>query len=97
MIISQITLVLLSKFQAVGKQVLYIMTIAIAAHILVLVVKKISKLIYAKTHKKATSKFRSITSLVTSTLVFIIYFWAIWIFPSGIRNFTNKHISPVPL
>ena len=77
MIISQITLVLLSKFQAVGKQVLYIMTIAIAAHILVLVVKKISKLIYAKTHKKATSKFRSITSLVTSTLVFIIYFWAI--------------------
>ena len=68
---------ILPQFQTIGKRVLFIMAIAIAAHLLVIIVKKVSRLFYAKTSVKSSPKILSVISLVTSLLVFIIYFLAL--------------------
>ena len=65
------------RFQTIGMRVLFILAIAIAAHLLVIIVKKISKLFHAKTSGKSSPKILSIMSLLTSLLIFIIYFLAI--------------------
>ena len=77
MILTQITSLLSSPIYTIGKQVLYFLAIAIAAHILVLLVRKISNVFLKKRNSKSSPKFLSITSLLTSILVFIIYFLAI--------------------
>lgn len=77
MILTQITSAISPQFSTIGRRVLFILAIAIAAHILVLLVKKISKLYHNRTRGKSSPKILSITSLVTSLLVFIIYFLAI--------------------
>lgn len=68
---------ILPQFQSIGKRILFILAIAIAAHILVILVKKGSKLFHSKTRGTSSSKVLSVTSLLTSVLVFIIYFLAI--------------------
>ena len=65
------------QFQLIGKRVLFILAIAIAAHLLVVVVKKASKIFHSKTRGKSSPKIQSVTSLITSVLVFVIYFLAI--------------------
>lgn len=77
MILIQITTILTSPFYTIGKRVLFFLAIAIAAHILVLIVKKSSKFFLNKKSSKSSPKILSITSLLTSILVFIIYFLAI--------------------
>ena len=65
------------QFHLIGKRVLFILVIAILAHLLVIIVKKVSKLFHTKTNGKSSPKILSLTSLLTSILVFIIYFLAI--------------------
>ncbi len=65
------------QFQTIGMRVLFILAIAIAAHLLVIIVKKTSKLFHTKTSGKSSPKILSVMSLLTSVLVFIIYFLAI--------------------
>lgn len=65
------------QFETIGKRVLLILTIALAAHVLVLVIKKGSRLFHSKAHKRYSPKIQSVTSLITSVLVFVIYFLAI--------------------
>ncbi len=65
------------QFQSIGKRVLLIVLIAVAAHFMVVIIKKGGKLFHDKTHRKSTPKIHSITSLITSVLVFVIYFLAI--------------------
>ncbi len=65
------------QLQTIGNRVLFILAIAIAAHLLVIIVKKVSKLFHSKTSGKSSPKVLSVTSLLTSVLVFIIYFLAI--------------------
>ena len=65
------------QFQVIGKRVLLILIIAIAAHFLVLVIKKGSRLFHSKTKAKSSPKIQSVTSLITSVLVFVIYFLAV--------------------
>ncbi len=67
----------LPQFQTIGKRVLLILAIAIIAHLLVIIIKKGSKLFHTKSRSKSTPKFLSVISLLTSVLVFIIYFLAI--------------------
>ncbi|MFC2100932.1 mechanosensitive ion channel family protein [Bacteroidota bacterium] len=77
MILSEIFNNISNLYSTIGKRVLVILIVAIVAHILVLIIKKISKLYHNRTSDKSPPKFLSVTSLLTSTLVFIIYFLAI--------------------
>ena len=77
MLLSQITTLISPYYSSIGKRVLFILVIAITSHLLVLLVRKISKFYHNRTYKKSSPKILSITSLLTSILVFIIYFLAI--------------------
>ncbi|MFC2081097.1 mechanosensitive ion channel family protein [Bacteroidota bacterium] len=77
MILNQINIILSTQFQTIGKRIILILSIAVAAHILVLLVKKISKLFHKKTSGKSSPKILSVISLLTSLLVFTIYFLTI--------------------
>lgn len=68
---------ILPQFQTIGKRVLFILAIAVAAHLLVIIIKKGSKLFHTRTRDKSSPKVLSVISLLTSILVFIIYFLAI--------------------
>lgn len=65
------------QFESIGKRVLFILAIAIAAHLLVIIVKKTSKIFHVKNSGKSSSKILTVISLLTSVLVFMIYFLAI--------------------
>ncbi len=77
MILTQITNLISPHFSIIGKRILFILLIAVASHILVLLVRKISKLYFNRIRDKSSPKILSITSILTSTVVFIIYFLAI--------------------
>lgn len=73
----QIICSILPQFQSISKRVLIIIGIAVCAHVLVLITKKISTILHSKPNGKSSAKIKSVTSLLTSILVFIIYFLAI--------------------
>ena len=64
-------------FQTIGKRILFVLLIAICAHLLVIIVKRSTKLFHKKTNIKSSPKILSIISLLNSVLIFIIYFLAI--------------------
>ena len=65
------------QFQTIGKRILFVLLIAITAHLLVIIVKNATKLFHTKTSGKSSPKILSIISLLNSVLIFIIYFLAI--------------------
>lgn len=58
-------------------KILLILTIAILGHLLVLVVKYLYRTFSGKFEQKTTPKWKSVISLITSILVFTIYFAAL--------------------
>lgn len=63
--------------ESVGGRILFIVTISVVAHILVIIIKRLSRLTFKSVSGKSGAKVMSVVSLLTSIIVFVIYFLAI--------------------
>jgi small-conductance mechanosensitive channel len=63
--------------ETLGGRILTILIITVSAHILVIIIKRISRFIFRSMADKSVAKVMSMVSLLTSILVFIIYFFAL--------------------
>ena len=63
-------------FNVIGKRILIILAIALAAHLLVLTIKWLSRIFHFRVKRLSSPKLKSVSSLFTSILIFIIYFLA---------------------
>jgi hypothetical protein len=63
--------------ETLGGRILTIIIITVSAHILVIIIKRLSRFIFKSMAGKSVAKLISLVSLLTSILVFIIYFFAL--------------------
>ncbi|UCH15158.1 MAG: mechanosensitive ion channel [Bacteroidales bacterium] len=63
--------------EKLGGRILLIVIIAVGAHILVIIIKRLSRLFFKSMSGKSGAKVMSVVSLLTSIIVFMIYFLAI--------------------
>ncbi len=63
--------------ETLGGRILTIIIITVSAHILVIIIKRLSRLIFKSMAGKSVAKVMSLVSLLTSILVFVIYFFAL--------------------
>ncbi len=63
--------------ETLGGRILTIIIITVSAHILVIIIKRLSRFIFKSMAGKSIARFMSLVSLLTSILVFIIYFFAL--------------------
>jgi small-conductance mechanosensitive channel len=65
------------NYEKLGVRIITIIAISVGAHILVIIIKRLSKIIFKSLSGKSGAKVMSVVSLLTSVIVFIIYFLAI--------------------
>jgi small-conductance mechanosensitive channel len=70
-------MVLFLNSETLGGRILTILIITVSAHILVIIIKRISRFIFRSMAHKSVAKVMSMVSLLTSILVFAIYFFAL--------------------
>jgi small-conductance mechanosensitive channel len=63
--------------ETLGGRILTIIIITVSAHILVIIIKRVSRFIFKSMAGKSVAKVMSMVSLLTSILVFAIYFFAL--------------------
>jgi small-conductance mechanosensitive channel len=63
--------------ETLGSRILTIIIISVGAHILVIIIKRLSRFFFKSMAGKSGAKVMSVVSLLTSILVFMIYFLAI--------------------
>ncbi len=63
--------------EKLGGRILLIIAISVGAHILVVIIKRLSKFFFKSVAEKSGAKVMSVVSLLTSIVVFMIYFLAI--------------------
>ncbi len=65
------------NYENLGVRILTIIVISIGAHILVIIIKRLSRLTFKSLSGKSGAKVMSAVSLLTSMIVFLIYFLAV--------------------
>jgi moderate conductance mechanosensitive channel len=65
------------QLNSIGRRILFVIIIAVGSHLLVLLIRRIHRFIHHKSSRISSPKTLSIASLLTSILVFTIYFLAI--------------------
>ncbi len=65
------------NYENLGVRILTIIVISIGAHILVIIIKRLSRLTFKSLSGKSGAKVMSAVSLLTSIIVFLIYFLAV--------------------
>jgi small-conductance mechanosensitive channel len=63
--------------ETLGGRILTIIIITVSAHVLVIIIKRTSRFIFKSMAGKSVAKVMSMVSLLTSILVFVIYFFAL--------------------
>jgi len=63
--------------ETLGGRILIIIIISFSAHILVIIIKRLSRFIFKSMAGKSVAKLMSMVSLLTSIVVFVIYFFAL--------------------
>lgn len=63
--------------ETLGGRILLIVIISVGAHILVIIIKRLSRIFFKSVAEKSGAKVMSVVSLLTSIIVFMIYFLAI--------------------
>jgi len=67
----------ITNYEKLGGRILTIIAISVGAHILVIIIKRLSRFFFKSLAQKSGAKVMSAVSLLTSILVFMIYFLAI--------------------
>jgi small conductance mechanosensitive channel len=65
------------NYEKLGVRILTIIIISVGAHVLVIIIKRLSRFTFKSLSGKSGAKVMSVVSLLTSIIVFLIYFLAI--------------------